>query len=421
MTARVGKLRWGMIGLVMLGTIINYLTRSSLSVAAPTLMKALHISETSYGLVTGVFQFGIMLQPVAGYLLDLAGLRLGLAVFAVAWGLVTMAQALASNWLGLAWLRGFQGFVEGVAQPGGMKVVAEWFPSRERGFAGGIYNIGASIGAMLAPPLVAWAILRYSWHAAFVITGLLAVVWAGLWYLFYRSPDRHAALGTAERDYIRQGQETHLDAAPSRPSPWSILRQRNFWGIALPRFLADPTWSALVFWMPLYLVTERGFDLKSIALYAWLPFVAADLGCLFGPALVLWAQARGVDLINARRYVFTCGALMMVGVIFVGYVASPVAAMALLCLAAFAHQTLSVTVITMTSDLFRKTEVATVAGMAGTAANLGALLFSLAIGFLVAKLGFGPFFVLLGGLDILGAVILWLLVKPPASPSEPVS
>ena len=408
-----GGVRWGVIALIMLGTIINYLTRSALSVAAPTLMTTLHISEKHYGFITGAFQFGIMLQPIAGYILDIVHLKFGLFAFAVAWGLITMAHALANNWQAFAWLRTLQGFAEGIAQPGGMKGVSEWFPAKERGLAGGIYNIGASIGSMLAPPLVAWAILYYNWQAAFIITGILALAWAVLWLVCYNPPEKHKSLGKAERDYIQQGQEAELAATTSKPSPLKILRQRNFWGIALPRFLADPTWGTLIFWMPLYLSTARGFDLKHIALFGWLPFFAADLGCLFGPALVAMLQKFGLTLINARRLTFTFGAVMMMGVVFVAAVKSPYVAIALLCLGAFAHQTLSVTVITMSSDLFRRSEVATVAGMAGTAANLGALLFSVAIGILVARIGYGPFFIILGGMDLVGAALLWWLVTPP--------
>jgi MFS transporter, ACS family, hexuronate transporter len=155
----------------------------------------------------------------------------------------------------------------------------------------------------------------------------------------------------------------------------------------------------------------RGFDLKQIALFAWLPFVAADLGCLAGPALVLALQKRGVGLINARRGAFTCGALLMTAMGFVGRVDNPYMAIALLCLGGFAHQTLSVTVITMASDLFKRSEVATVAGMAGTCGNFGVLVFSLLIGSFVAQVGYDPFFVALAVLDLIGATLLWTLVR----------
>lgn len=404
-------LRWWIIGLVMLGAMLNYLTRAVMGVAAPTMLTELHITEQQYGWITAAFQAGIILQPVVGYVLDSVGLRYGLALFAGAWSVISMAHGFASTWPVFAVLRGLLGFAEGSANPGGMKVVATWFPARERGFAGGFYNIGASLGSMLAPPLVAWAILAYDWRAAFVITGAIGLVWALAWLRWFRTPETHPGLSAAERELIEAGQERDLAADGARPSIPALLRRRDFWGIAIPRLLADPTWGTLAFWIPLYLVQTRGFDLKQIALFAWLPFLAADAGCLFGPAVVLFLQRRGFSLINARRGAFTLGALMMTGMMFVGRVESPYAAIALLCLGGFAHQTLSVTVITMASDLFKRSEVATVAGLAGTCGNLGVLLFSLAIGGLVATVGYDPFFVALGLLDLAGAVVLWTLVK----------
>ncbi|MEO7598103.1 MAG: MFS transporter, partial [Opitutus sp.] len=295
------------------------------------------------------------------------------------------------------------------------------FPAKERGLATGLFNIGASVGSMLAPLLVAWVILHYNWQAAFVVTGGMGLVWVVLWWLFYNPVDRHRALSQEEREYIHAGQERHLQGDGSRPAILSILKTRNFWGIALPRFLADPTWGTLTFWLPLYLSQVRHFNLKEIALTAWLPFVAADLGCMFGGTVVFALQKRGVGLINARRTAFTIGAFLMVGMAFVGFVQSPYAAVALLCLGGFAHQTLSVTVITMSSDLFRRNEVATVTGMAGTCGNAGILVFNLLIGVLVVKIGYTPFFICLGLLDLLGAVVLWTLVReqPPAEPAPP--
>src|SRR3954469_5906729 len=179
---RIGRLRWWIIALVMLGTIVNYLTRSSLAVAAPTVLADLHIDERQYSWITGAFQAGIMMQPLVGYILDLIGLRTGLALFAAGWAVLTMAHGLAGNWQGLAALRGALGFAEGTSHTGGLKVVSEWFPAKERGIAGGIYNLGASAGAALAAPLVVWAILTWNWRAAFVVTGAIALVWAVLWY-----------------------------------------------------------------------------------------------------------------------------------------------------------------------------------------------------------------------------------------------
>lgn len=407
-------LRWLMIGLIMLGSILNYLTRSTLAVAAPTVLEDLGITTQQYSWILGAFQATIMLQPICGYVLDVVGLKLGMAIFTASWSLVNMAHALANSWPALAFLRGLLGFAEGSANPGGMKATAEWFPARERGLAGGVYNIGASAGSMLAPPLVVWAILSYNWQSAFLITGGLGLVWVALWLWLYHPLEKHPSLSEAERVHITSGQEKHLQSAGTRPRIGALLRQRNFWGIALPRMLADPTWGTLTFWLPLYLTSVRNFDLKQVAMFAWMPFLAADLGCMFGGTISMALQKYfHITLINARRGAFTVGACLMMGVGFAGYVESPYAAVALLSLAGFAHQTLSVTVITMSSDLFRKNEVATVAGMAGTCGNGGLLIFSLLIGALVATIGYAPFFVGLGVLDLIGAVLLWTLVREP--------
>jgi len=422
MAFKMKGLRWWMIVLIMLGSIINYLTRSTLAVAAPTVLKDLHITTQQYSWIVGAFQGAIMAQPICGYVLDVVGLKIGFAIFAIAWSLVSMSHYFANSWQAFAGLRGLLGFAEGSANPAGMKATSEWFPAKERGLAGGVYNIGASVGSMVAPPLVAWAILTYNWRVSFVITGSLGLVWVVLWLLFYQSPARHSALSDKEKNYITAGQETHLRSDGSRPSIGKILRQRNFWGIALPRFLADPTWGTLSFWLPLYLSSVRHMDLKQIAMFAWLPFLAADFGCVFGGLVAMQLQKRaGLSVINARRSAFTLGAVLMLGVGFVGFVQSSYAAIALLSLGGFAHQTLSVTVITMSSDLFRKNEVATAAGMAGTFGNAGLLIFSLLIGGLVTTVGYTPFFICLGVLDLFGAMLLWSLVRERNAVEEGIS
>lgn len=411
---RFPYVRWTIIGLFVGAMVINYLTRSILGVAAPAIMAEQHISSAQYSWITGAFQLGIMFQPVAGYLLDLIGLKIGFTLFVAVWSLITMGHGLATGWLGFAGLRGALGLVEGSAQPAGMKLVAEWFPARERGVAGGIYQIGASFGAVFAPPLVAWAVLNHSWRAAFFVAGGLGLLWVIAWLLWYAPPARHRALSERERTLIVEGQEAALAKRRRRPPLRDLLAQRNLWAIAGARFLADPVWGMLSLWMPLYLVQARHFDLTQIAMFAWLPFLAADLGCLFGPAVVAWLQRRGVSLVDARRGAFTVGAVLMMGMMFVGTVTSPIAAVALLCLGGFAHQTLSVTVITMSSDLFPQDQVATATGVSGTAANLGVLIFTLVLGSLVDQVGYQPFFILLGLLDLLGAALLWTLVRKTA-------
>ena len=319
-----------------------------------------------------------------------------------------MAHGLAGNWQTLFGLRALLGFAEGSANPAGMKATARMVSGHERGLAGGFFNMGASLGSMLAAPLVAWAILTHSWQFAFVLTGAdrprVGRALAGL----LRPPARHRALSPAERDYILCGQESHL-AGDGTPAIATLLRQRNFWGIAIPRFLADPTWGTLTFWLPLYLTTVRGFDLKQIA---HVRVAAVPRG---GPRLHVRRRdqphaaevRRHAPDRRAAQRVHASARCMMMGVAFAGTVQNPYVAVALLSLAGFAHQTLSVTVITMASDLFKRNEVATVAGMAGTCGNAGVLIFSLLMGALVARIGYTPFFIGLAALDLLGAVVLW--------------
>ena len=202
MMTRLWGLRWWMMGLLMVGSIINYLTRATLGVAAPTLLKDLNIAEQQYSWIISAFQVAIMLQPLCGYVMDTIGLKMGFAIFAIAWSFISMAHGFAANWQTLFGLRALLGFAEGSANPAGMKATSEWFPATERGLAGGFFNMGASLGSMLAAPLVAWAILTHSWQFAFVLTGVIGLVWAGLWLIFYQSPSKHRALSAKERDYI---------------------------------------------------------------------------------------------------------------------------------------------------------------------------------------------------------------------------
>jgi MFS transporter, ACS family, hexuronate transporter len=415
MTIKVKGLRWWMIGLLTLGTITNYLARSSLSVAAPTVLQHLHINTHEYGWITGAFMVMYPIgAPLTGYLMDRIGLRAGFLICGVAWSLICMAHGFVEGWVGLFVLRGMLGLVEAAFIPGGMRAVAYWFPAHERGIAAGVFNLGTSTGAILAPPLIAWSILHYSWQVAFVIAGGLGLCWAVLWLIFYRHPDRHSALTKAEAVYINAGQEAALRSnEDKKPSVLEILKERNFWGIAIPRFFADPVWGTLVYWMPLYLYQARGFDLKTIAMTAWLPFVTADIGCLMGGSLSAWLKRRfGTPIVDGKRMVFTLAALLMIGMAGVGLVQSPVTAIFLLCLGGFAHQTLSITVISMSADLFPRREVGTVTGMAGCVAGIGNLGFTLVIGGLVSKIGYTPFFIVLGFVDLIGATVLWTVVKP---------
>ena len=407
----VKGLRWWIIVLICIGTIMNYLARNSLGVLAPELKHALNFSTQQYSYIVGAFQVGYtIMQPVCGIVVDLIGLRLGFALFAALWSATGMLHGFATGWMSLGAMRGMLGLFEAAAIPSGMKAVAEWFPDREKSVAVGYFNAGTSLGALLAPPLVVFLSLRYGWQSAFIATGAFGFVWAALWYAVYRSPADHPRLSTGERTLIQQGQ-THSPPASKRPVR-DILGSRRFWAIALPRFFAEPAWQTFSFWIPLYLVTERHMDLKQIALFAWLPFLAADLGGILGGYLspflmrycripLVWSRVAGVIL----------GAFMMLGPACIGLVASPYAAIALFCVGGFAHQMISALVNTLSADVFDPDEVATASGFAGMAAWIGGLGFSLVVGALADTVGYGPLFACLGAFDLIGAALLVLLIR----------
>ncbi len=259
--------------------------------------------------------------------------------------------------------------------------------------ATGWFNAGTSLGALLAPPLVVAVSLAANWQAAFLVTGGIGLVWAAAWYALYRPP-------------ARAPDAVATEVAP-RAGALVILGQPRFWAIAVPRFLDEPAWQTFSFWIPLYLATRRGMDLRHIAIFAWLPFLAADLGGVFGGYVSPWLMRRaGLTLVGSRLAGIILGAVMMVGPGCIGLVASPYVAIALFCVGGFAHQMISVLINTLSADVFPAAEVGRANGFVGQAGWLGGLLFSLAIGLLADRIGYAPLFGCLGVFDLIGAGVL---------------
>jgi ACS family hexuronate transporter-like MFS transporter len=403
-------LRWRLIGLVTLGTILNYLARSTLSVAAPQLKTEFGMTTEDYSWVVLAFQASYtVMQTVAGGVLDALGTRLGFFLFAVGWALANMAHALATGWPSLALFRALLGASEAAAIPAGAKTVSEWFPPRERPLATSVFQMGTSVGNMIAPPLVAFCILAWNWQAAFIVTGGLSLLWAGLWYWSYRSPADHPALTDLDRAAMAAARNEDVDAKPATRT--ALLRSRAFWGIAVPRFLAEPAWQTFNFFIPLYLVSVWQLDLKSIALWAWMPFLAADFGSFAAGVLPGWLMNRGVPLVASRKITMSVGAACMIGPACIGLAGSPGVAILLFCIGGFAHQMLSGALITLCADMFDSRTVGTASGMAGTAAWIGGMLFTLLIGQSADAWGYDPLFAALAALDLLAAGVLWSLLR----------
>lgn len=402
-------LRWWIIALITLGTILNYLARSTLSVAAPTLKTEFAMTTEQYSWVVLAFQASYtVMQTVAGAVLDALGTRLGFFLFAVGWALSNMAHAFATGWMSLAFFRSLLGASEAAAIPAGTKTVAQWFPAKEKPLATSLFQMGTSVGNMIAPPLVAFCILAWNWQAAFLVTGALSLVWAGMWWVAYRDPAVHPRLPQAERDAIVAMNQPD---ATKPATKGQVLRSRSFWAIAVPRFLAEPAWQTFNFFIPLYLVAVWKLDLKSIALWAWLPFLAADFGSLAAGLLPPWLMKRGSSMLSSRKITMTMGALCMVGPACIGLATSPEMAIALFCIGGFAHQLLNGALITLCADVFDSRTVGTASGMAGTSAWIGGMLFTLLIGQSADVFGYNPLFVALTGLDLLAAVVLWSLLR----------
>jgi len=396
--------RWGVVGLISLGTIINYLSRNTLAVLAPQLEATLHFGVREYSYVVAAFQLAYtVMQPVCGFVLDRLGLRVGFALFALLWSAAGLLHAAANSWQALAGLRGGLGASEASAVPAGMKAISEWFSGADRSEAVGWFNAGTSLGAMLAPPLTVGLTLAYGWRSAFVATGAMGVAWAALWFWLYRSPPSVPGAGTPHA--ARAG--------------LVILGPRRFWALAVPRFLAEPAWQTFNFWTPIYLATERHWDLQHIALFAWAPFLAADLGGVasgyLSPALL---RLFRFDLLKARTATVWIGAALMIAPACVALAGNAYGAIALLCVGGFAHQTISVTINTLSADLFPSRELGTANGWVGSAGWGGGLVFSLVIGQVVQKTGFGPLFACLGVFDLLGAIVLTTLLRGLAPVKE---
>ncbi|MBK1840864.1 MFS transporter [Azospirillum sp. YIM B02556] len=416
---KIGNVRWWIIGLVTLGTIINYIDRNALGVLAPQLKEVLNFTTQEYSYIVAAFQIAYtIMQPVCGYLTDVIGLKFGYALFALLWGTAAALHAFAGGWVSMAVFRAMLGFSEAAAIPSGVKASTLWFPAKERSIATGWFNTGTSIGAMIATPLVIWLSVTWSWQASFIVTGLLGVAMAGIWLVLYDNPDKHPRLSKEEYEYIQAGQEPSTGDA--RPALRDILSRRKFWGIALARFLSEPAWQTFSFWIPMYMVTVRGMDIKQFALFGWLPFLAADVGGVLGGYLSPYlTRTFRMSLINSRIAGVGIGAVCMIGPGLISFASDPLTAILLFSLGSFAHQMLSGLLYAIVTDAFEKNEVATITGLGGMFGWTGGLLFSLVIGQLANTIGYEPLFACLTVFDLLAFFITLAVFRQSRKPDSP--
>jgi ACS family hexuronate transporter-like MFS transporter len=409
-------LRWWIVGLIFLATLINYIDRLTISVLAPVITRDLGLTNTEFaGIITWFLLAYTISQGLSGKLYDRVGTKRGFVCSIVLWSVAAIAHAFARGLASLSVFRFVLGLGEAGNWPGAAKTVAEWFPIRERAFGMAIFNSGAAIGSVVAPPLIVWLSLTYGWQTTFIVTGSLGFGWLVLWLLFYQTPDRHKWLGEEERQLIREGQHVNgaanvLVTEPSAPLGWrELLRYREVWAIVLARFLTDPIWWLYISWLPKYLADARGFSLVKIGLFAWVPYVAADAGSLSGGWVSGYLIARGWSVDRSRKIVILIAALLMPAGIFAAFAHDAMVALALIGVVLFGFQVWINNVQTLPSDFFSDKAVASVAGLGGTGAGVGSMIFILSTGWVVDHFSYVPVLVIAGLLAPFGTLVLFAL------------
>ena len=408
---RVRGLRWVMIGLVFLATVINYIDRQTVSVLKTSISQDLGLTNADYAAIQNSFLvfYGIS-QMVSGRLYDVIGTRRGFTFSIVVWSLAALAHATARSATSFGLFRAVLGFGEAGNWPGAAKMVGEWFPVRERALGMGIFNTGAAVGGALSPPIIAALAVTYGWQATFVLTGLLGFLWLALWLALYRTPGQHPWITADERTHILDGQ-----AAPSplvdawRPGWRHLLTYRQTWAVVMGRFITDPIWWLYIFWLPSYLQEARGFSLQQVGQSAWLPFLAAGLGALSGGYASGALIAQGWTVDRARKTVMIAGALMTSAGILAMRASDPYVALSWMAVALFGFQVWVNNLQTLPSDFFPNTAVGSVFGLGGAAAALASVLFTWGTGQVVDAFGYTPVFLVSGVLGPLGALVTLLL------------
>lgn len=415
-----GRVRWWIVWTLFFSTVTNYISRQTFSVLSPMIAAEFHLSHSDIARILGSFQISYAVTwLLGGILLDIVGARLGLALAVVFWSVVNMLTGFASSIFAFASFRFLLGIGEGFNWPGASKVVAEWFPDRERSLAVAIFDSGSSVGGAIAALAIPMVALAFGWRSAFAASGLLGFFWLVLWLRVYHPLKAHPQVTPDEVELIASGQDAPAASTNRGLRRWiALARNRNVWGVVLGRALTDPIWWFYVFWLPQYLSDARGFTLQRIAMFAWMPFVAADIGNFTGGWISGYCIRRGVSVVRARIWVCAISCLpILAGIPAVG-AQSPYSAIALICFALWGYASWSTMGLTLPSDLFPRDVVATVTGLSGLAAGLAGTGFTLAVGFLVDRFSYRPAFWAAAILPLFATAAVMLLIRQPQPASK---
>jgi ACS family hexuronate transporter-like MFS transporter len=390
--------KWTMLGFAFLATVINYLDRQTLSVMAPVLLEKFHISATGYSHIIFAFMLAYtLMNGISGRILDRFGTKVGYALTIAFWSGAEVLHAFSAGALSLGIFRFLLGIGEAGNYPAGVKLIGEWFPPEERSLASGVFNSGASIGAILAPPLLALIVLKFGWRIAFVLVGLLGLAWLTGWMLLYREPE---ALKWERRE----------ERVPLR----SLLGSKFLWQFTLSKVFSDPVWYFYTFWFPQYLKVAHGFSLVQIGEVAWIPFFTAAVGNLAGgavfSALLPWIRSTA----RARRVAVLIFSALMAAVIFIVEMRTATECVALISIATFGYSGALANLLAIPGDAFPKGALASVWGFASTGSGFGGMVFSLITGWLVDRYSFQSAFIVFGLIPLLAAWLVWTLPNQAA-------
>ena len=419
-----GKLRWWVVGLVALATVINYIDRQAITVLWPAQMANDMFPDMDadghkviLGVVSSVFIFAYAFgQAIFGKIFDWVGTRLGFALSIGIWSLATALHAFAKGVWTLSIFRALLGVAEAGAWPGAAKANAEWFPTKERAFAQGIFNSGAAVGGIIALPLIGYLSIFMDWKLVFIAIGALGLLWLIPWLVIVKAPPKHHSwLSEEERQYILSGQIAEdLDgdgvADEYDPSTAELLSRKQSWGVIIASAAIDPIWWLFIVWIPTYLFEVHGYDVKALVGSGWIPFVGAMFGAWFGGLLAQALLSKGWSVDKTRKFVITLGCLIMLpSLLAMSVAATPVLALTLMFIILFGFQTAIGNVQTLPSDFLGRKAVGTLAGFAGMAAKLTAFALTLLVPVMTRGANYTSVFILGAILALTAIAAVWFL------------
>jgi ACS family hexuronate transporter-like MFS transporter len=368
---KLGSIRWRICALLFFANTINYMDRQVLGVLAPLLQTKIGWNEVQYGYIVEAFQAAYALGLlVVGGIIDAIGVRLGYALAIGLWSLAAISHSLARSALSFGISRFFLGLGESGNFPAAVKTVAEWFPKKERALATGIFNCGTNVGATLVPLVVPWIAVTIGWQWAFLFTGGFSLTWLLVWWTTYRDPEDSPKLGAAELAYIRSD-----PAEISKKVPWlRLMIYRQTWALLIGKGLTDPVWWFLLFWLPKYFSSTFGVKLEGLALPLVVIYNAAAVGSIGGGWLPALFVRLGMTVKVARRFAMLLCAVSVMPIMLLGNIHSLWLAISVLSLAVAAHQGWSANIFTLASDIFPRSAVGSVTGVAGFGGAMGGIL-----------------------------------------------